>query len=379
MGSSHSYQVHEFAELAGVTAKALHHYDRLGLLTPRRTEAGYRAYIELDLERLEQIVALKFLGLSLRQIKTVLERTSHGLPDALRAQRQAIEDKQELLARAVRAIRAAEESISRGQPAGSVVLRKIIEVINMQEGIELMKKYYSEEAWERHRRYYENGPSPEWLELYRNANTLLGKDPGSPEAQALADRWLKLSVRAYSGDLEVQTDSPTAWMDRENWPPAMKQRIIELNLEEVSTFLRRVALSAREKYFSKTAWTRFVELRQRDTAEDPATVSRVSRFWQARVNLFRDVEATQNEDEPAGEKGQAFAQRWIAQMEDESFGDAEIKAGLIKAWADRQNWSATLRWQAEASYMTTAERFDKAADFIDKALAACGAFHGPVR
>jgi MerR family regulatory protein len=33
MGSSRSYQVHEFAQLAGVTVKALHHYDRLGLLT----------------------------------------------------------------------------------------------------------------------------------------------------------------------------------------------------------------------------------------------------------------------------------------------------------------------------------------------------------
>jgi hypothetical protein len=69
MRSSRSYKVHEFAELAGVTVKALHHYDRLGLLTPRRTEAGYRVYTERDLERLEQIVALKFLGLPLRQIK----------------------------------------------------------------------------------------------------------------------------------------------------------------------------------------------------------------------------------------------------------------------------------------------------------------------
>src|SRR6266550_867177 len=110
MGSSRSYQVHEFAELAGVTVKALHHYDRLGLLTPRRTEAGYRVYTDHDLERLEQIVALKFLGLPLRQIKTVLERTALALPDALRAQRQAIEEKQDLLTRAVRAIRAAEES-----------------------------------------------------------------------------------------------------------------------------------------------------------------------------------------------------------------------------------------------------------------------------
>lgn len=374
MGSSRSFQVHEFAEVSGVTVKALHHYDRLGLLKPRRTGSGYRVYTERDLERLEQIVALKFLGLPLRQINPVLERTTLALPDALRVQRKAIEEKQGLLTRAVRAIRAAEESIQSGQPADPAILEKIIEVISMQEGIEPMKKYYSEEAWERHRHYYENGPAPEWLELYRDANALLGEDPGSPEAQALADRWLTLSVRAYSGDPEVQTDSSTAWMDRENWPPAMKQRITELNLEEVSTFLRRVAVSARKKYFSENAWTRFVELRRRAT-EDTETVSH---FWQARVDLFRDIEAALSED-PAGQKGQGLAHRWIAQLEHESSGDAEIKAGLMKAWADRQNWPTTLRWQTEGTSMMTGERFDKAADFIDKALSASGAFHGPAR
>ena len=35
------YQVHEFAEMAGVTVRTLHHYDRLGLLKPgRRTPTG---------------------------------------------------------------------------------------------------------------------------------------------------------------------------------------------------------------------------------------------------------------------------------------------------------------------------------------------------
>jgi hypothetical protein len=35
-----------------------------------------------------------------------------------------------------------------------------------------------------------------------------------------------------------------------------------------------------------------------------------------------------------------------------------------------QNWPATLRWQTEGIVMMTAERFDKAADFLDQALAA---------
>jgi DNA-binding transcriptional MerR regulator len=56
------YKVQEFADSAGVAVRALHHYDRLSLLKPRRTAAGYRLYSLKDLERLEQIVTLKSLG-----------------------------------------------------------------------------------------------------------------------------------------------------------------------------------------------------------------------------------------------------------------------------------------------------------------------------
>jgi DNA-binding transcriptional MerR regulator len=56
------YRVQEFAKLAGITGKALRHYERVGLLVPRRSIAGYRLYSERHLDRLEQIVALKFFG-----------------------------------------------------------------------------------------------------------------------------------------------------------------------------------------------------------------------------------------------------------------------------------------------------------------------------
>ena len=108
MGSTRSYKIHDFAKLAGVTVKALHHYDRLGLLTAKRTNSGYRAYLDSDLERLEQIVALKYLGLPLKQIKTLLDCAPLALPDALRAQRLALEERHKLPERAIRAIHAAE-------------------------------------------------------------------------------------------------------------------------------------------------------------------------------------------------------------------------------------------------------------------------------
>src|SRR5580704_8034118 len=111
------YRIHEFAQLAGVTVKALHHYDRMGLLKPRRTGSGYRIYVEHDLERLEQIVALKFLGLPLKQIKILLERDPLQLPEALRMQRTILEEKRRLLDRAIGAIENAETILGSGKPA----------------------------------------------------------------------------------------------------------------------------------------------------------------------------------------------------------------------------------------------------------------------
>lgn len=359
------YLVHEFAELAGVTVKALHHYDRFGLLKPGRTAAGYRMYAQRDLERLEQIVALKFLGLPLRQIKTVLDRGELELPDALEMQRKAIEEKQALLCRALRAIRAAEEALEPGKPANPVILKKIIEVIDMQDGIAQMKKYYSDAAWEMRRRFYEEGPSPEWVELYREVGAMLDEDPGSDRAQAVAEKWLALSIRANSGDLSVQTHSGTAWMEREHWPPAMKRTIAEYKLEEVHEFIRQTAIYSRKKYFSPGAWEKLEERRKREDDDQ-------SMWWQKLVDLYRDIEAALEED-PAGAVGQLLLARWRERMDHSSGGDPGVKGGMMKGWADRRNWATTMRWQAEAIYQMSFERFLRAADFIDRAAqAACG-------
>lgn len=43
------YQVKEVAQLSGVSIRALHHYDRIGLLVPSaRSAAGYRLYSNID-------------------------------------------------------------------------------------------------------------------------------------------------------------------------------------------------------------------------------------------------------------------------------------------------------------------------------------------
>lgn len=356
-----SYQVHEFAELAGVTVKALHHYDRFGLLKPGRTEAGYRRYCDRDLEKLEHIVALKFLGFPLKQIRVLLERPARRLQADLRLQRRALEEKHMLLGRAIRAIQSAEQSLETDRSNNPAPLKKIIEVLAMQDGIEQMKKYYStEEAWEKRRRYYQEGPSPEWRSLYRDVNAALKDDPGSENAQALAERWLELGMRAAKGDPDLQTDSPTAWMDREHWPQAMKQRLAEFNLDAVFEFMGKVAAASRKKYFSGPAWELLAD-RGRERLESDLSAS-----WQARVDLLAAAEAALGEN-PAGAKAQELAKRWSAQIDLYSFGDAGVRSGWIKLWADRRNWPAVLRHQMEAFHMMPYDQILKCAEFIEQA------------
>ncbi len=54
-----AYTVLAFARLAGVTPKALRHYERQRLLAPQRNAAGYRIYSGRERQRLRHIVALK--------------------------------------------------------------------------------------------------------------------------------------------------------------------------------------------------------------------------------------------------------------------------------------------------------------------------------
>ena len=98
------YRIRQFSRLAGVTVRALHHYDRLGLLKPAaRSAAGYRLYTDRDIARLEQIVVLKFLGLSLADWP-VAEATIAARGHALRRQQRVLAEKRSHLDAAIGAI-----------------------------------------------------------------------------------------------------------------------------------------------------------------------------------------------------------------------------------------------------------------------------------
>lgn len=105
MRERRTYRVRDVARLSGVSIRALHHYDEIGLLPPTaRTAAGYRLYTDEDLLRLQQILVGRELGLALEEIRRFLDDPRFDHREALRAQRQQLVARREETARMIRAI-----------------------------------------------------------------------------------------------------------------------------------------------------------------------------------------------------------------------------------------------------------------------------------
>src|ERR1700752_3185392 len=127
MPSRRMYQVKEVASLSGLTIRALHHYDSIGLLMPSaRSAAGYRLYDDDDLLRLQQILIGRELGLSLEEIRRSLDDPSFDRRRALLAQRAELAARSQRATAMIRAIDAALTVIEERE-MGNVDMKKIFD------------------------------------------------------------------------------------------------------------------------------------------------------------------------------------------------------------------------------------------------------------
>ena len=237
-----TYLPHEFAKRAGVTIRALHHYDRLGLLKPSgRTGAGYRVYSDRDFARLEQIVALKFIGFPLSQIREILHRKDTDLSVALRQQREILSEKRNHLDRAVQAIERAEKIVASGGKPDWEPFRKVIEVIQMQTRKDWMKKYYTEEQLASLRQRWSPEVQAEsqrgWDALAKDTEVAIasGADPAGKIGSQLAARRQKLLALFTGGDPGMDQNLEKLYADKANWPDSFKKPYSDA----VDTFLRQ--------------------------------------------------------------------------------------------------------------------------------------------
>ena len=90
--------VHEVSKRTGVSIRALHHYDKIGLLPATEvTAAGYRLYDDTALERLQYILLFKELEFSLKDIRDILDSADFDQEKALEQQIHLLELKKERL------------------------------------------------------------------------------------------------------------------------------------------------------------------------------------------------------------------------------------------------------------------------------------------
>lgn len=80
------YLIKKVSEISGVSVRSLHHYDEIGLLSPRKNENGYRYYSEDDMSLLQMILFYKYLGFTLKQIKELLQQDENALLTHLKKQ-----------------------------------------------------------------------------------------------------------------------------------------------------------------------------------------------------------------------------------------------------------------------------------------------------
>lgn len=248
------FRVQQFAQLAHVTVRTLHHYDRLGLLSPAlRSEKGYRLYRMEDLAQLERILVLRYLGLPLRSIEEVLASggpaPEHTLPQTLTRQAAVLRERRQGIDRVLRAIEHAQQQLHANAEPDWSLYQIILKEIHMQESQDWTKMYYTEEAQqtiEQQRQQW----SPElqeevtanWQRMFADVQSALDRNvrPTSAEGKELARRWMELVGVFTGGDPEVLKGLNALYADRANWPADKQQPEFERDLpkSELMAFIR---------------------------------------------------------------------------------------------------------------------------------------------
>ncbi len=94
-------KIGELAKATGLSTKTIRFYEAEGLIPdPPRTNSGYRAYAEPDVARLAFILKAKRLGLSLEEIKSILQLHDRSEPTCVHV-RTLVSDKQAQVERTI--------------------------------------------------------------------------------------------------------------------------------------------------------------------------------------------------------------------------------------------------------------------------------------
>lgn len=218
------YTVQKLAQLAGVSSRTLRYYDEIGILKPARTNSsGYRIYGQQEVNRLQQILFYRELGISLDQIKEIITAPAFDAADALKEHREKLLEKRKqldlLITNVEKTIASAEgRTTMSDKEKFEGFKKKMIEDNEEQYGKEIREKY-GDETVDKSNAKLMNMTQEEHeavTKLAEDVNTTLAEamqtgDPAGELAQKAADLhkqwitfyWSEYSKEAHAGLAEM--------------------------------------------------------------------------------------------------------------------------------------------------------------------------------
>lgn len=243
------YAIGQFAQRAGVSVRTLRYYEQVGLLAPsHRTPAGYRMYTEADLVRLQQILALKFLGFSLQEIRAAVQAGPQRLQPVLAAQKAMLLEQRAQIDAIVGAIDELEQLTGDDHCDWDALVR-LIGAIQIEQKSGWINAYFTPEQVramrDLSRRSYSQaalrtmaswGYGKRWTEQDQQRVkeqyaliaaelkrlVVAGADPAGPEAQAVARLTIDLERQFTRGDAEVAAGLRRWWEQHQMLPDDQK-------------------------------------------------------------------------------------------------------------------------------------------------------------
>jgi len=200
-------KIGELAEKSGVTVRTLHHYDKIELLRPKSlSESGHRLYSGSDIERLQQILSLKSLGLSLTQITSVLKGKDTDLEEVLKIQSKSLEIKIRGLKKVEKLVQLILKKYSTEKKVETKYLLKFIREVSDMENI------YTPEQLKKLQARLEQYPNQvkevetAWPILFKKFEDAMqeGLSAEDPEVQKLAQQAQKFIEMFTGGDKEIE-------------------------------------------------------------------------------------------------------------------------------------------------------------------------------
>jgi len=205
----------EAARRLGVTIKALKTYERHGLVTPHRLANGWRTYGPEQILRVNEVLALKAMGLSLSRIATLLDGKSVDLIRTLDLQERLLRERRATAERAIKLLAQVRSRLEAGQAPD------IADLLNLaragaaapQTWGPLILKYYEQHLGTAALAKLDHSGSEVWSALIAELKAMVaaGDDPSSPAAVDFLRRWLAAARRVVRGDIRLYEGAQQAW------------------------------------------------------------------------------------------------------------------------------------------------------------------------